>query len=358
MKGTFFTYPLFFNNKQFEILDKNFNRDNYLYCFYLLKKKFGEKGINLSTQDINKPKESEFVIFFEMPKIKNIIPEKNNYLLIYESPLIRKDNWNLENHKHFKKIFTWNDNFVDNKKYFKINYSFQIPKDINFDFYPVRDPEKKEEARLDHISNGVRKKEKLCALIAGNKFKSHPQELYSQRIKAIRWFEKNHPQDFDLYGMGWDRYYFQGHFLGINLLRLNRLKFLAKLLKPNYPSYKGTIISKQEVCPKYKFAFAYENTKAAGYITEKIFDCFFNGTVPIYLGAPNITDYIPENTFVDKRKFKNYEELYSFIKNMPDKEYINYLKAIENFLKSNKIYTFSADYFAEKISQVILSDII
>jgi hypothetical protein len=25
-------------------------------------------------------------------------------------------------------------------------------------------------------------------------------------VEAIKWFEKNHPEDFDFYGIGWDRY--------------------------------------------------------------------------------------------------------------------------------------------------------
>jgi hypothetical protein len=35
---------------------------------------------------------------------------------------------------------------------------------------------------------------------------NHPLELYSKRVEAIKWFEKNHPEDFDFYGIGWDRY--------------------------------------------------------------------------------------------------------------------------------------------------------
>ena len=42
------------------------------------------------------------------------------------------------------------------------------------------------------------------------------------------------------------------------------------------------------------------------------------------------------------------------IKNMSDKEYLNYLEVIKNFIKSDKIYPFSAEYFAEKITKEIL----
>ena len=55
------------------------------------------------------------------------------YLITWEPFIIKPDNWNLENHKYFRKIFTWNDKLVDNEKYFKINYSFIVPNDIDID---------------------------------------------------------------------------------------------------------------------------------------------------------------------------------------------------------------------------------
>lgn len=145
--------------------------------------------------------------------------------------------------------------------------------------------------------------------------------------------------------MGWDRHYFQG-----SLSRLNRFKLLTGLLKLDYPSYKGAIKSKREILQKYKFAICYENVRdIPGYITEKIFDCFFAGCVPVYWGAPNITDHIPADTFIDRRAFKSYEELYNYLKNMSDEDYIDYLDAIKNFIKSDKIYPFSAKCFAKTL---------
>ena len=332
IKATFFTSSYYLNNRQFDMSDEISNRDDCLYGFYLLKEKFKQRNIDLSTQDINLPSKSEFIIYNEMPGIRDILPNKSNYLLISESEVIRPDNWNISNHKYFKKIFTWNDNFVDNKKYFKINFSSKIPSDLDFD--------------LD-------KKKKFCTMIAGHKFKSHPLELYTERVKAIRWFEQNHPEDFDLYGIGWDRYYFKGV-----LSKLNKFKFLTKLLKPNYPSCKGAIKSKREVLQKYKFAICYENARdIPGYITEKIFDCFFAGCVPVYLGVPNVTEHIPEDTFIDKRNFETYDKLYKYLKDMPEKEYIAYLDAIKNFIQSDKIYPFSAECFAERIVKEILQDV-
>ena len=41
------------------------------------------------------------------------------------------------------------------------------------------------------------------------------------------------------------------------------------------------------LCP-YRFSVAIENAVAPGYFTEKILDCFATGTIPVYLGAPDI----------------------------------------------------------------------
>lgn len=332
IKATLFTGSFYLNNKQFDMSDEISNRDDCLYGFYLLKKRFEEKNNNLSTQDINPPLKSQFIIYNEMPKIKDIFFKKNKYLLIFESEVVRPGNWDKKHHKYFKKIFTWNDSWVDGKKYIKYYWPNKIPKNLHLD---------------------VSKKNKLCTMIVAHKFKSHSLELYTERIKAIRWFEQNHPEDFDLYGMGWDKHYFRGA-----LSRLNRFEILTRLLKPKYPSYKGSVKSKRETLQGYRFAICYENGRdIPGYITEKIFDCFFAGCVPIYWGAPNVTEHIPSDTFIDKRNFKSYEQLYNYLKNMPDKEYADYLQAIKNLVRSDKIYPFSAEYFAEKIINEIMKDL-
>ncbi len=329
IKATFFTGSFYLNNRQFDITDPVSNINDCLYGCYLLKKRLEEMDINLSTQDINPPDESSFIIYNDMPVLKYIDAGRVNYLLLMESRVVKPDNWDIENHKYFKKIFTWHDDIVDDKKYFKINFSQKIPAELNFN---------------------LADRNKFCTMIVGNKSAAHPLELYSERRKAIEWFEKNHPEDFDLYGFGWDRHYFSGFFR-----RLNRFNFLCKLLRPRYKTYKGFVKSKKETMSGYKFAICYENARdIPGYITEKIFDCFFAGCVPIYLGAPNITDYIPANTFIDKRNFKTYDDLYSYIKNMSETEYIDFLDAIKNFVLSEKIYPFSAECFAETLLREII----
>lgn len=309
------------------------NRDDIFDKYINLKDEFIKYNYDLSTNDINSIAESDIVLYFDTP---GRLPKKENihksYLVLVESDLIRPDNYDKNKHKFFNKIFTWHDDLVDNKKYFKLNFAHLFPKTINKDLI---------------------KKEKLCMLISGNKNSpiKDKRELYSKRKEAIRWFEKNHSSDFDLYGMGWDKY----RFSGVKVIRaFNRVPFVpelfAKITKESYSSYKGVVENKKEVMQKYKFSICYENAKdIPGYITEKIFDSFFAGCVPVYWGANNITDYIPKECFIDKRDFKTYEELYMFLTEMQDGEYIRYLINIENYLNSKDSLLFTGKGFAKKL---------
>jgi hypothetical protein len=320
------------------IFDEKAHRDNIYDRFIKLKEEFGKQGYDLSTDDINKIEDSEIVIYAS--NMPSILPTKEDieksYIILSESAFIRPDNYDIKKHNYFNKIFTWADDLVDNRKYFKLNYAHKFPKTINKD-----------------LSN----KEKLCTLISSNKKPPHTNtnELYSQRREAIRWFENNHPENFDLYGVGWDKYKFSGP----KLIRVfNRIPYFPELFAvltgETYPSYKGMVDNKKKVMEKYKFSICYENAKdIPGYITEKIFDSFFAGCVPIYWGANNIFEHVPKECFINKRDFKTYEELYRFIKNMSDDEYIKYLTNIENYLNSDKSFQFKSEGFVQTIVKTI-----
>lgn len=329
------------NKENYLLLNKSAGiGDDLLAPFNKLYEVGLEKNINFMTLDmVDNFEKLDSVIFFDFPNLSNKYVKKvfdmkvKKNLVIFESELIKPNNWQLNNHKHFNKIFTWKDDIVDNKKYFKFNFAQQIP---------------------DTINKNLLIKEKLCTLIAGNKNVNHPLELYSKRIEAIKWFEKNHPDDFDFYGIGWDEYTISNKCIRYAFIKF-KLSSLLKLFKPKFISYKGKVESKKEVLEKYKFVICYENARdISGYITEKIFDCFFAGSIPIYWGANNITDHIPKECFIDKLEFDSYEELYEYLKNMSNEEYIKYLDNIEDFLNSKKAYKFSSEFFAKTLIGIII----
>lgn len=328
-KVSFVVESYLHENKLFNKEETAISRDNLSLSYIILKEEFEKYGYDLSTNDINTPSQSDVVIYRDLPKY-SVLPEAKDqyktFLILSENDIIIKNNWVLKNHENFKKIFTWDDRFVDNKKYFKLNYAFDIPTTIPKD---------------------LSKKTKLCTLIAGNKSKVHPLELYSKREEAIKWFEKNHPEDFDFYGFGWDIKVFHNSKI---LKELGRVKFIQKLLKPTFKTYRGSVDEKFSTLQKYKFSICYENAKDySGYITEKLFDSFFAGCVPIYWGADNIFDYVPKDCFIDKRDFKTYKELYKHIKNMDDETYLGYLNNIENFFNSKQAEQFKISRYIETI---------
>lgn len=69
-----------------------------------------------------------------------------------------------------------------------------------------------------------------------------------------------------------------------------------------------------EVIRDYKFVIAFENAIAIDYVTEKFYNPLIAGTVPIYLGAPNIYEFAPgEDCFVDVSLFESSQMLAKFI---------------------------------------------
>lgn len=248
-----------------------------------------------------------------------------------------------------------NTSWVDNNKYFQLNLASHIECPQTFD---------------------LNKPRKLLTMINGYKRSSHKLELYSERIKAALWFARKCREQFDLYGAGWQKYLMppvlgkiervinktilQEYLLPPAFGRIERI-ISDKILIALFPNraYRGTVFSKIKTLSKYKFAICYENMKEApNYVTEKIFDCFMSGCIPIYWGASGILDHFPENCFIDKRKYKNYKDLYNFISTMDDAKYQMYIKNIVTYLQSDKINLFSAKYYAKRLTDFIIQDIV
>jgi hypothetical protein len=314
------------------------------YPLILLKNRLSSLGITLNTLDMAPLNDFTDIIFLDLPSTDclpkgitlKILKEmgKNLYLFINESPITKPDNWDIRNHVYFNKIFTWHGPIVDGKKYIKFFLPNKLPESVDLD---------------------LKNKTRFCAIIAGNHYKKHSDELYTHRVKAIRWFEKNHPDKFDLYGKGWASEIYKRPSVGILTKMLCRSKYFQERLDDTYfKSYKGEVRSKIEVLSHYKFSICYENVRdVEGYISEKIFDCFFAGTIPVYWGAPDIKEFIPDNIFIDKREYPTYESLFERLNGITTEEHEKYLKNIGSFLESDAMYKFSADNYADTTINVI-----
>jgi len=237
------------------------------------------------------------------------LPKEKMILFMWEPPIRLRKMYSKGIQKCFSRIYTWNDDLVDNKTYFKFYYPNRCPMLTDLPLFEEKD---------------------LITLICGattDKSRRHPNELYSERIKAIRFFEENEPS-FAFYGINWD--------------------------PSQYPSYRGSVSDKLEVNKHYKFTICYENCQnLPGYITEKIFDCFAAGSIPIYWGASNIQDYIPDDCFIDRRAFSSLEKLYDHLQNITPKEYNEYLARIRVYLASPESDLFSPENYENILLQAI-----
>lgn len=300
-------------------------------------KNAGKKiGITFKTSKEERSIEPDGYLFVDMPESNDdyfsraVTSGKPLFLLVWESGIVNPRNLDIYSHKRFSKVFTYDNTMIDNEKYIRIAYSFDIPLSI-----PKKFSEKK-----------------LCCLIAGNRYSDHPLELYSYRTEMIKWFEINHIDDFDLYGQGWTKIIPPKTLID---RIINKISFLHSKLKPRHISYRGAVDNKDEIYKKYRFAICYENAKdLPGYISEKIFHCLFSGCIPIYLGAPNISQYISKDCFIDRNDFESIESLYDFISKITKEEYYMYLNAIEKFLVREQKGLFSINYFTTTITNHIL----
>lgn len=320
-------------------------RDDSSYPFIFLKEKLFLLGYDLDVYResmVISPDEVEWVLFINSPfRHRGLIGQllrkgrfgnkgelfydyclKKNIkmaLFLWEGKSVRKDNYSEKLFKKFSTIFTWADDLVNNKKFFK----FYLP---ITDYKSWPNP-----ASVDF------KQKKMIANISRNRASSFPGELYSERKKSIAFFNDNFKDDFGLFGIGWQK-------------PINRLQKYFPFLIKKYGCYKGEVKNKIEVLPYYKFAICYENLSGEkGYVTEKIFDCMNAGTVPIYWGAENIEDYVDPEAFIDRRLFRTNEELGNYLKNVNEEKYNNFITAIKSYLGSEKYNLFLPENFSKII---------
>jgi len=331
-----------YNNGLFDTgLDPNF------IVWKRIRSYLAKKNIEIATIDLHPIETAERIYFLDhdffslkpgrpsyylQKCIEASIPKSQLHLVITECPIIKPESWLPENHTYYGTIYTWNDSLIDNKKYFHYRWVQNL--------------------------NGIQKnvpafsEKKLLTLINAHKTNYNPKELYSLRIQAIRFYEKHYPEDFDLYGIGWNKplnIKFVYSVLKGNFMKVPKFIMDFALSYKGYSSYKGAVEDKIEVMRKYKFSLCFENMENIdGYITEKIFDSLKAGTIPVYLGAQNIQKYIPKGAFVDFRNFSGFEELTNYLIDMKEEEYHSFIDARNSFLKMG-IEQWDYKHFAEDI---------
>ena len=90
----------------------------------------------------------------------------------------------------------------------------------------------------------------------------------------------------------------------------------------------GIVKDKIKFLSDYKFSLCFENSKADGYISEKLFEAFEAGTIPIYYGDDTVLELINNKSYIHIRDESEYDEKIKLIKKIDndDKLYEKIIK--------------------------------
>jgi hypothetical protein len=212
---------------------------------------------------------------------------------------------------------------------------------------------------------------KHLALLAGNKYWRHAAVPWTQRLQRLfrerrerdytMWLKDNQLHDrrldlvahfaarrkIDVFGSGWER---RGHLPSTHQQALTPLEPAGASV--DY----GT---KQSLLAHYRFTLTMENFTYPGYVTEKIFDALAAGSIPVYLGAPDIESFVPKETFIDMRDFPTVAKLEAFLDNFDEAAATKMIGSGRHFLASTQgqQHTFEdrGRFFAELLVKVAAS---
>jgi hypothetical protein len=301
------SYAVFNEDKLFSLKDPVLNRDNQLLPFYRASKKVFESGGTIHTADhlIQLDGKSDQAIYYSLGLLdsyKKIHDEglaKLEAFVIMEPPVVAPHLYAKlpELTSLFENVYVHN---IDGDGY---SLAGVLREKLRKFYYPIP----YDDVIESYWSNQDRLK-KIVVINGSHKPQSRAKELYSARINAIAELSKFGA--IDLYGQGWNKWWSR------NALWVPYWINRNKLMKV----YKGPCASKFEVFKRYDFCLCLENMAMDGYITEKIFDCLYSGTIPLYLGAPDISEYVDSDAYIDCRKFSSWSELWKHVSSISQDE--------------------------------------
>jgi hypothetical protein len=172
--------------------------------------------------------------------------------------------------------------------------------------------------------------------LAGLRYRAVARDRYRARLRAIEAFSGL--DDFDLYGEGWN---------------VRHPAVEPALHAAAQRVYRGVVDDKLSLLARYRFALVFENTRFPGYISEKLFDCFFARCIPIYSGAPDIAQYVPPPAFIDARQFATVPDLERFLRGITEADARRYVDAAHAFLASPAYESFCIDRFGRDLVDAI-----
>jgi hypothetical protein len=256
------------------------------------------------------------------------------------------------NHELFDAILTYNWRLCDEKRYFHYDLPLGLPPERALDpSFEDRKPlvminTNRWIGILDTRKTGMRGLPFVGPLFSGwkvpirNLLAQNLGEQYSHRRNLARLADRRFPGLLDIYGTGW---------AGEPMSWAHRF-----IDHRRFASAKASNEGKAEILPGYRFAVSFENMVGdVGYVSEKILDAIYFGTVPIYLGDARISGSVPAGCFVDASRFTSDDDLLSFVRDCPEGRWNELRSAGTSYRASCQVKRFQPDAFAEAVMGAI-----
>lgn len=302
------SYKDFFGDRLFDLDDRRLNRDGTLLPFVRLREHLANQGIPVHTADKLRDgsKRREINHYWSLGLVqecRELISDKSvrfRGFVLMEPPLIKPEIYSelpwLTS--VFEKVYLHNT----------IGDGYSLKGVARDRLCPLFWPQPHSDV-LSQYWDRMKRKNKLVVIAGNHNPRFRKPELYSERIKAIA--ELSGCDGIDLFGRGWDRWWSRQSFWW------TYWRYRGAIAS----SYRGSCVSKWETLSAYRFSLCFENMPMTGYVTEKLFDCLYAGTVPIYWGAPNIDELVPAGAYVDMRQFGTYGDMLDHVLAMSEKDW-------------------------------------
>lgn len=320
------SYQVFGKDRMFDE-ENGLNRDEGMLPNIRLRRNLADKGVVLHTDDYllgnkNEARQpADYYSFGVMRDYEKLSAYPLNFqaFMIFEPPLIARRLYKAIPYlqRYFSRIYVHN---IHGDGY---SLDGVDPSGLHKFYWPQ--PYDDVIERYWHNAERVKK----MVVINGNhnpllRLELGTGELYSARIEAMAELARHNAVD--LFGRAWNQWW---HPRSMWLPYWRHYKTLMSI-------YRGSCQSKYEVLSRYQFCLCIENVAMDGYVTEKIFDCLYAGTIPVYLGASDIESYIPQEAYIDGRQYASWTDMWKSVRQISPAHIAAMKAAGREFFKSEK----------------------
>jgi hypothetical protein len=262
-------------------------------------------------------KNADWFIFMDIINIDISNLDKSKIIIVQREPYINAD------YKGIKNILNYNTYIHLFTCIYHIGINYQNIFKLNID----------------------NQRNKLCSAVVSKFIQKKPFEAYKSYLKRISFIKticKIDKFNIDVFGYNWKKDELGNKYKGVlGGFNIGTAEHIENLI-PNTTKVDGLI--------DYKYSIAIENCKKNNYISEKFTDCILCGTMPIYYGADNVTDYFPKDCFysIDIESPTCLVDLYNILKKPISEKNKNAIKQARDLIlnKYNML---------EKLNEIIKS---